>query len=475
MDISALEISDTNLRALRLGRRGNNLIVNRVAQVGLEGGIITGGVVNNPEKLAQVLRNFLRANHFSESRWIISLPTQPVFTGYKTFPNLSPEALDEAVEINLGSILPGKQEEISWGWQEIEPQQQIVGKEVMISSIAQKDLAGYIAAFSKTGIVPIAIEPKSLSIARVLGKLSNTLVLFLDGLNLTSVISSGGFPRFGRSFQIAADEKEQFKSLISEIRRVINYYLTEQKQEKIEKVILDGEAATKELADSLTKALNLEVVLARDLFKIANQSLPSLALFGAGLRAQLPPDQDNNLSLLPVSAKEAGMEKRTLLFYGGLSNLIVITIVLFLLLFFGTWGFFEYLDRQATSQLESIGSNQTDNNSQVSEIIKTIQEINPTLTLEGSLEDQIGDWSPILSSIEAFRPAGVTITSLENAKDNLSITIIGAAQSREGLVSFRDILSNQDFAESVQMPTSNFGENQNINFTLILTLNKDAI
>lgn len=499
MDISALEISDSNLRALRLGRRGNNLVIGRVAQTVLEGGIIVNGMVTSPEKLTLALRNFLKANHFSEDHWIISLPTGPVFTVYKIFPNLAQDALNEAVEINLPSILPGKKEEISWGSQEIEPQGQIVGKEVMVSSISQKDLAGYLSAFSKTGIVPIAIEPKSLSIARVLGKLTNTLVLSLEGLNLSSVVSSGGFPRFARNFQIAAEEKEQFKSLLSEIRRVINYYLTEQKQPKIEKVILDGPSASPELANRLNKAINLEVVLAGDLYfsafgtektwyqrnalrfwrrevyKVSGQILPSLSVFGAALRALLDPGQDPNLSLLPVSAKEAAEEKRTLLFYGGIANLMVITTILFLLLFFGTWGFFKYLDRQTSSQLESVANQQTSENSQVTEIIKTIKEINPLLTLEGSLEDQMTYWSGILETIESLKPAGVTVTNLENAKDGQSLTLTGTAQSREGLGSFRDVLSAQDFAESVQMPTSNFAENQNINFTIVLTLKKDAL
>ena len=113
MDISALEISDTNLRALRLARRGNNLVIAKVAQTNLEPNIVAGGRVFDQAKFSQSLKNFLKSNHFSSSHWIISLPTGPVFTAYKTFPNLSQEALDEAVEINLPSLLPGKHEELS--------------------------------------------------------------------------------------------------------------------------------------------------------------------------------------------------------------------------------------------------------------------------------------------------------------------------------------------------------------------------
>ena len=475
MDISALEIGDGYLRAIRLGRKGNNLIVKRSAQANLENGLVVGGKILDSEKFTNALASFIKTNHFSSPRWIVSIPDKGVFTTYKTFPNLVHEDLAEAVEINLTSLLPGKSSEISWGWQEIEPIKKISGKEVMISSISQKDLANFLAAFSKTGIVTIAVEPKSLSIARVLGKTVPTLVLDLEGLNVTLVIVSAGFPRFAREFQLPSEEKEQYKSLVSEIRRATNFYLTESKEKNIESIIIDGPAAKAEIAQALGTSLNLPVKLSSEFLKVAGSSTITLSIFGAGIRTMMPAEQDTNLSLLPVSAKEAAQEKRVLLFYGGLANIIVITAILFLLLFMGAWGFLKYFSRQADGQLLSLFQKQASQDPKTTEIQNTIKEINSKIILEASLEEQMTYWSKILSGINNAKGAGVELSNIDYSKEDQPITLTGTAFSREALVSFRDALAAESFTDSLKMPSSNFAENQNILFTMTLVLKKDAL
>lgn len=478
MAISALEIGDNYLRAIRLGRKGNNLIVQKSAQTSIENGLISGGRVVAPEKFAHLLANFLKTNRFSEYRWIVSLSCKDIFTTYKTFPNLAHGDLNEAVEINLPSLLPGETSEISWGWQEIEPTKKIAAehaKMVMISSMLQKDLTSFLGAFSVAGIVPVAIEPKSLSISRVLGNQKPTLVLDLEGLNVTVVVISAGFPRFAREFHLPPAEKEQFKSLLSEVRRAMNFYLTESKEAKIETIILDGPSANPEIAQALGTSLNQEVKLSRDLVKVSGASGVTLSIFGAGIRALTPPEQDTSLSLLPVGAREAAQEQRALLFYGGLANIIVITTILFLLLFIGTWGFIKYLTLQADSQLASLSQKQASQDSKTKEMQNSIKEINSEITLEASLEDQMTFFSPVLEGIYNAKGAGVQISNIDYSKENQPITLTGTASSREALASFRDALAAESFIEQVQMPSSNFGENQNILFTMTLTLKKDAL
>lgn len=478
MDVSGLEISQKFLRAIRLSRSGNNLKIAKIAQLALPEGIISNGKVLDPEKFAGILANFLKANHFSSAHWVVSLNEGAIYTTYKIFPDLPSQELDEAVEINLGSLLPGKASDIFWGWQEVEPISKITGKEVMISSIAKKDLGGYLAAFGKIGIIPIAIEPRSCSMARVFGKAANTLVVNIEGtpsIHIASVVLSNGFARFSREVALEGPSKDQFKMLLSEIRRVMNFYLTEKNDAKIDNLVLDGPGATAEMAASLKKALNFEVKLSSEIFKDLGLSLPSLALLGAGLRALEPPQQDTSLSLLPVGAQEASQEKRALMFYGGLANIIVVTILLFLFCFFGAWGFLKYLSDRADEQLMNLSQGAVTSDSQVSEIQNAAQEINPQIELIAGIEDQISYWSAVLKEINALVPQGVILSQINFSGTADTLNIVGTAQSREALVSFRDSLSGQTFVESVQMPSSNFSESQNINFTITITVKKDAL
>jgi len=482
MAISALEIGQSYLRAVRLGQKGNNLVVIKFAQANLEEGIFVDGNVIHPDKFAKALSSFLKTNHFSDSRWIVSIPDKGVFTTYKTFPNLAFEDLSQAVEINVGSVLPGKPEEISWGWQEVEPLGKIDGKEVMISSIPKTDLAVYLGSFSSAGIIPIALEPKSLSISRVVGKTNGktngktraTLILDFEGRYVTLAVTSGGFPRFSREFTLPSVEKDQYKTLLAEVRRAMNFYLTEKNEDSLESIILDGPGATAALGEALKNSLNLPVKFAREIYKVSS-SLPSLALFGAGIRTLIEPGSDNNLSLLPVGTKEAAREKKVLLFYGGLANIIVITSILFLILFFATWGFLKYLNQKADSQLLSASGKEAALDPKTRELKKTVSEYNSLLTYEASLEDQISYWSPVLTAINNAKGDGVTLSSFDFPQAGQPITMIGVALNGDALSSFRNNLQNLNFIESVLMPSSASSESQGINFTITCNLKKDAL
>ena len=470
MDISGLEINQFYLRAIRLGRNRGYLKIEKIAEAPLNPGIIENGRLKDPDQFAAILSTFLKKNHFSSPNWIVSIPDDIVYTTYKIFPSLSSEALSEAVEINSGSILPGKEENISWGWQEIEPVGKITGKEVVISSIAKNELNQYISAFSKSGIVPVAIEPKSLSIARVFGKTENTLIINLEGSILNFTIIKNGFARFAREAIINAKPEEQFKGLVSEIKKVINFYLIEKNEEKITKIVIDGSGARAEFKDPLKETFKIPVEISGEIFKIGGFKVTSLPLIGAGLRALIDLKDDNNLSLLPVGTQEAIKEKRTLLFYGGLANIIVVICILIMALFIGSFGLQAYLKEKIIAQLEMVSISQVNSSQSGSEdIAQEISEIEPIIEKEASIEDQIIPISPALTQLQESVPSGITITQLvfQNGK---TLNLSGVSQSREALVVYRDKLSVLDIVSSVQMPSSNFSNTNNINFTIVITL-----
>lgn len=470
MEVAALEINSKYLRAIKILARqtakGQTLAVRQVAETVLPAGLIQDGQLINPENFRQVLRQFLRTNHFSNSHWIVSLSEGAIFTTSKIFPNLTAEDLEAAVEMNAAALLPGNPAEIFWGWQEIQSVKSMSGQEVQIASIAKNILENYLLVFDRLGIVPIAIEPKSCSIARVFGQTNNLLILNLEGDVLTSVIIKGGFVRFAR--------ESQTKDLIAEARKTINYYLAEKNETAIEKIVLDGSGAKGELAAQINETFKIETKCTIDIFQISGFKISSLPLIGAGIRALGDPSQDMSLSLLPVGRKEASEEKRTLLFYGGLANIIVITCLLFLLLFFGTWGLMKYLNQNVSSQLATL-ANTSGAQGENGDIEQKINDLKPYLDQEATIEGQLTYWAEVLRGVQKTIPQGVVLTQLNYPGTGEILTIVGQADSREALATFRDSLASEDFAKAVQMPSSNFSEKQIINFTITLTINKEAL
>ncbi len=467
MEIPALEINPKFVRAILLGYSGRNLILKKIAEAPLPDGLVSNGRLTNGEQFFQILKDFLRKNHFSSSHWIVSLPEAAIFTTYKTFPNLSEEDLKEAIEINVSSLLPGKIEETSWGWQKVDG-------EVMISSITKKDLTNYLVVFDRAGIVPIAIEPKSCSIGRVFGKTGNILVLNIEGEILTSVIISAGFPKFAREFQIVGPKDQQFKNLVAEIRRVMNFYLVEKNQNQIDNLILDGSGAKPELAHTLGQTFNLEVKTTPEIFQISGFRVQTLPLVGAGIRGLIEARDDNYLSLLPVGAKVAAEEKRKLLFYGGIANIVVATSLLLVAMFFGSLVFLNYLGNNLDGQLAKLFQGQSEN-SELVELQKNINDLKPSIEKEAKIEDQLSFWSGPIEEISKNIPQGVTLTTISYPGTGETITIIGQATSRDVLSNFRDTISTLDFVSAVQMPSTNFSQEQLVNFTLSITFKKEAL
>ena len=177
---------------------------------------------------------------------------------------------------------------------------------------------------------------------------------------------------------------------------------------------------------------------------------------------------------MPVGAQEAYQEKRTLGYLKGITNTVVVTGILFLLIFLAGLGLLNYLGRQDDQQLAGL-ANISQSETKASQMQKTVSEINTKLEIEANLEDQLTYWSPILNQISAIIPQGIVLTGFNYAKEGQPVSMTGTAQTREALVNFRNALVEQDLVESIQIPTTNLTENRNINFTIALVLIKDAL
>lgn len=481
MQTSALEITEYYLRAIRLGKDGNILKPTSIAEQVLPLGTILNGLIKNEKVFLENLNLLLKKFHSAGSHWVVSLPEAATFTMHRFFPNIPTENLKETIEMNYLNFLPGKSEDIFWGWQEVGLIEN-KNKEVMLSSIKRENLTVYLNCFAKVGITPIAIEPKSCSIARVFGQTQDTLVINLekntenDPWIFTAVVLSDGFPRFAREVSLGDHPMEE---LLKATRSVINYYLTEKRKASINSlssILLDGNAANPAISENLKTSFGVEVKFARDLFKLFQNSPFSLALLGAGLRAAAGQREDHSLSLLPVGTQEAYHEKNTLKLLRGITNIVAITAILFLAIFFGAIGLFYWLSSQADVQLASLVKiNQSQSDAKITEIRGVLKEMNPKIEIEAKLEDQKKVYSTVLKQILAALPSGVSLSQISLTKEDQPLTMVGISQTRESLVNFRENLAKLSFVDSIQLPSSNINQENLTNFTINLTLKKDAL
>ncbi len=481
MNISGLEINQYFLKAVRLGQQGKNFVPKKVVFEPLAAGTIVDGLIANVGLFEAALTKLLKNFKPTGSSWVVSLPEKAAFSTRVKFPNLSKENLKEAVELNASNYLPGKKEEIFWGAQTLENTQDN-SKEVLISSISKSHLMTYLNVFSHLKMNPIAIEPKSFSIARVFGKTEMLIILDVrkapasNNGQVTVVILSQGAPHLAREFEIA--NFHDSGPLIKDIRLLLNYYLTEQRGNNLpfKTAIFDGGANNfPEIVEAIKNSYGFEVKDSSELFPFFKDKPElTLSLLGVGLRAAVG-EKEGGLSLLPVGTSEAMEEKNTLNYLHGLTNIFFIFMILVLILFLGAWGFYRYLGIQADRQVAVLGKISTSNDPKKLEIQEMLKKINPKIEIEGKLEDQFVYWSPALKMIFDALPEGVTLSAVNLSKVEQPMVLTGMATSSETLSRLRENLSNLSITGTLQIPTSNSREDNSVNFTLNLTVKKEAL
>lgn len=477
MSVSALEISQYFLRAIRLSKKGNSLVPEAVVEESLKAGTIENGLIKNETAFEESLRLLVKKFRFSGSNWVISLPEAAVFSIYRSFPNIPSENIRETIEVNYLNFLPGKAENIYWGFQEVG--RKGAAKEVLISSIKKEHLDPYLNCLSKLGMVPIAVEPRSCSIARVFGQTPATLVVNIEKSPedepwvLTATILADGYPEVSRETNLGGHPMEE---LLKAVRGIINYYSAEKKNDGIKTMILDGNCLSQPIEENLKTAFGIDLKRAAELFGSFKIRPFSLALLGAGLRAASGARQDSSLSLLPVGTQEAYKEKNILQSLRGITNICSITAVLFLAIFLGVIFLLYTLGNQADKQIAGLAkTNQENLDPKVAEIQNVLKEVNPKIEIEAKVQDQIKVFSPALVQILGLLTDGVGLNQISLTKDDQPLVLTGESSSQEALVNFRENLAKLSFVTAVQMPSSNVNAEGSINFTLNLTLNSQAL
>lgn len=78
----------------------------------------------------------------------------------------------------------------------------------------------------------------------------------------------------------------------------------------------------------------------------------------------------------------------------------------------------------------------------------------------------------VLNTVNKNKPTGVRLTSfnlVRNVGEESELRIIGIAQNRDSLVSFRDTLENESLFSGVELPISDLAKSKDISFSLNLT------
>ncbi len=254
--------------------------------------------IKTKEEVVQTINEVLKRSKASTRNIVTSLPPQNVFNAVLSVPKVSDRELQEAIKWEAKQYIPAPLEEVVLDWQKIGEDEKTKKLEIYLVAAPKNLVKKYLEIYKMADLHPLALEIDPLALTRSLISTDMSALILIDiGAYETSIsvvekgvlrfcrtITSGGetiTKAISSNLNIEEERAEQFKkdfgvrkeklegevlksiqtiinTLVTEIKRSIEFYKSEGK-ENIKKIILSGGGAhLPELTTYLTKNLNIE-------------------------------------------------------------------------------------------------------------------------------------------------------------------------------------------------------------------------
>jgi len=422
---------------------------NRSEQVSfrLPPGIISGGRVQNQESLTKILSE-LHKRTSPKSRKnqsvILTIPITNVYVQPFVLPAVAAENIEESAQLNMRMISPIEIDKAYYGWQQIggENLDQV---EMLGAFVASDVVDGFIACVQDAGYSVAAIEFHTLSLSRAALKAgiindkipSLLLQVIPEGLNF-SVNHLGNlfFHRFIPWSSFGEGEKnisiDKFKgSFADEMRKIVNFYLTNRKGAEVKRMALVSSVFTKEISQVVAEYFPGVEVIVTD----PKQVNPAA---GAALRGLIPRSRDNEISLSPLSAAETFAKYQLANFLAVWRNILLATFGFVLLIFLSSTLILQRVAAQVSTQDPFKNIAQSD---ELLEYEAQAQKFNALVAMVSNLFADRQELNGVISKLnDLSRSSSVQIVRINTSTTNSLVLVEGTAKNRGAVTAFENVL-----------------------------------
>ncbi len=346
--VGGLEISDSAVRFARFNGREWQMVSLR-----LPPGVVQGGRLTDYGQLAQVLKRLreqipgLKTKKEKVSV-VISLGSLSIYSQVISLPELEEGKLGESVMLNTQMVSPVDMAEVYSDWQ-------VVGKNVaehkleVLSAFVQKGIVDeFSRAVKEGGFLAVALESKALALTRLIRRqglgideTKSYIVLSLDNEILDFLIMRRGemyFEYLNYWKDIRGDARVisllDFRNSISgSFRQVLNFY-SQHWSEPIGGVILATPGLEEEVRKIIVDGFSLPVTALK--LKLDKPVDPEwFGALGSGIRGSMPREEDRDISLLGVTARDEFRAQQVIGFLRFWRVLIPVALSFLVLAFLG--------------------------------------------------------------------------------------------------------------------------------------------
>lgn len=318
-----LDISTSSIKFAEVNLGKKEPVLTNIGMVPLPEGLIRDGEVENLEGVSAALKELWKQFRIKRKRVILGIANQKVIVRPMDLPYLPAEELDSAVRYQVQEFIPIPIEEAVIDYEVVDeyitPEEERM--QTVLLAAAHKEMVNiFVDVLQAAGLVPEAVEVKAFAIVRSLLKKeyqfleeeqepTGSVCLVNVGAGITNLcLVKEGTPRFVRMIMRGGDyftkilmeqlsmspaEAEDIKrgrsqdeeatkllqkemqTFIGEIRRSLEYYISQTQERDLNKVILSGSGSkVVNLAVEINRGLRLPAEMGHPLQNVQLGKLP---------------------------------------------------------------------------------------------------------------------------------------------------------------------------------------------------------
>lgn len=465
--VGGLEISDTALR-YALFEDGRWL----VTSLRLPPGILENNQIKDSDQFASALKSFsLQIRDLTKIRSkinvAVSLSSVDIYSQVFNLPILTKkEEMEKAIRLNIEMISPGESSQNYSSWQILNKGTSNMRFEILSVFLNKEVANNIVAALREAEFLPLTIESRSLSIARLVRQAASGidlskvyLAMLVDSNGIDLITIENGYPYFeyfnswrqlqGEERQITFDKFEA--NIVRNFEQVLNFYSTHFNK-KIDGVILASTA----LKDEVLKIINDNFD-----FKANQLALPGGAnidsnwyiVLGCALRGLNVKDGDE-INLLGLDIQEEFQKQQLINFLNFWKILLPSSLAILLIAIIGAQIVIGQVGESVAARQHSlnISAAQLKN---MNSLQTQVNQFNRSVSLITAAQKETILKSPLLSEINALaQKDNITIATLTYQGSQAPVQLGGIAGGQNQILAFKQDVQNDPLFSNVNLPLS---------------------
>jgi len=263
---AGLSISDTAIRAIKFGRKGSHLFVEKYTKKALAPGVITLGEVNNKEELINIIESIKKELDLDYVK--ISLPEEKGYLFTAKIPMVPEKEVKSTIEAKIEENVPISPAELIFNYN-VKPNPEKERLEIVVSALPISVVDTYVDVIEKSGLKMISLEIESQAVARALIKPNDkeTLLVVHFSVGKASLyVVSERVVHFTSTVSLKSDSSEGLDVLAQEIKRLFAYWHTlkmniGREDRKLDEIMVCGENIKDNIVSYLSSHVEAKVSL----------------------------------------------------------------------------------------------------------------------------------------------------------------------------------------------------------------------